>query len=57
MHVATVLSGELRVAADGEPLQVHRGVQNLPMYYVVVLREQGAIYYAASVEAAAGVGS
>jgi LmbE family N-acetylglucosaminyl deacetylase len=57
MHAATVLNGELRVGVDGRPLPVHRGVQNLPMYYVVVLREQGAIYFAASCEGAAGVGS
>jgi hypothetical protein len=29
-------------------LSVFRGLQNVPVYYVVILREQGAAYYAAS---------
>jgi LmbE family N-acetylglucosaminyl deacetylase len=56
MHAATVLNGELRVMSDGRTMPVHRGVQNVPIYYVAVLRSRGAIYYAASVEGAAGVG-
>jgi hypothetical protein len=57
MHAATVLNGELRVTSNGRTMPVHRGVQNVPIYYVAVLRSSGAIFYAASVEGAAGVGS
>lgn len=33
-----------------------QSLQNLPMYYVVVLRAQGAVYYAASLPGSHGVG-
>lgn len=34
-----------------------QSLQNLPIYYIVVLRDQGAVYYAASLHGAHGVGS
>ena len=41
-------NGEL-LARVGDNLQsVFRGLQNVPVYYVVILRESGAAYYAAS---------
>ncbi|WP_052055205.1 hypothetical protein [Myxosarcina sp. GI1] len=42
-------NGELMVRVGNNLLSVFRGLQNVPVYYVVILREQGAAYYAASV--------
>lgn len=56
MHAATVLNGELRVAVGGEAQRVERGIQNLPIVYVVVLRDEGAAYYATTLEGAWGIG-
>lgn len=36
-------------------LSVFRGLQNVPVYYVVILREQGAAYYAASLPQVRGL--
>ncbi|MDQ4130414.1 MAG: PIG-L family deacetylase, partial [Actinomycetota bacterium] len=55
MHSASTLNGELRAHAAGRQMRIHRGVQNLPIQYVVALRERGAIYYAASVAGASGL--
>jgi hypothetical protein len=55
MHAATVLNGELRVVTDGAAAPIRRGIQNLPIAYVVVLRDQGAAYYAGSLPGAAGL--
>lgn len=41
-------NGELRTRTYGEALPVLRGLQNIPVYCVILLREQGAAYYAAS---------
>jgi hypothetical protein len=41
-------NGELLVQVRTKLLSVFRGLQNVPVYYVVILREQGAAYYAAS---------
>jgi hypothetical protein len=57
MHAATVLNGELRITSAEHTMPVYRGVQNVPIYYVVVLRARGAIFYAASVDGAAGLGA
>jgi hypothetical protein len=41
-------NGELLARVGNNLLSVFRGLQNVPVYYVVVLRERGAAYYAAS---------
>ncbi len=56
MHAATADNGELWAAVGGRPLRVARGIQNLQIYYVVVLRQSGAAYYVASIEGSVGLG-
>lgn len=41
-------NGELLVKVGTKLLSILRGLQNVPVCYVVILREQGAAYYAAS---------
>jgi hypothetical protein len=41
-------NGELLTRVGTNLLSVFRGLQNVPVYYVVILREKGAAYYAAS---------
>ena len=41
-------NGELFARVGTNLLSVFRGLQNVPIYYVVILRERGAAYYAAS---------
>ena len=41
-------NGELLARVGSNLLSVFRGLQNVPIYYVVILRERGAAYYAAS---------
>ena len=41
-------NGELLARVGTNLLSVFRGLQNVPVCYVVILREQGAAYYAAS---------
>lgn len=41
-------NGELLVRVGTNLLSVFRGLQNVPVYYVVILRERGAAYYAGS---------
>ncbi len=49
-------NGELRAEASGGPTVVQGRLQNLPLHVVVVLRERGAVYWAAtSLEGAAGL--
>lgn len=43
-------NGELRAKSGPAMQPLVSGVQNLPIYYVVVLREEGAAYYVASLE-------
>jgi hypothetical protein len=57
MHAALGNNGELWVRSASGLLPVTGGVQNLPMCYVVVLRERGAAYYVASVPDAYAVGT
>jgi hypothetical protein len=57
MHATGAENGELWCRTGSSCLPVVRGVQNLPIYYVVVLREKGAAYYAASVADANGLGA
>ena len=55
MHASGPENGELWVNACKAPLPALRSVQNLPIYYIVVLRECGAAYYAASMPQARGL--
>jgi hypothetical protein len=48
MHATGIENGELWAGVSGGSLPLMRGVQNVPLYYVVVLREKGAAYYAAA---------
>jgi hypothetical protein len=56
MHAATADNGELWVATDGRPARAVKGVLNVPIVFVVALREKGAAYYTASVPGATGAG-
>jgi hypothetical protein len=49
MHALGPECGELWARGGTGTLRSVRGVQNVQMYYLVVLRERGAAYYAASV--------
>lgn len=42
-------NGELLAKVGTNLLSIFRGLQNVPVYYVVILRENGAAYYAASI--------
>ncbi|MCB0209168.1 MAG: nucleotide-binding protein [Anaerolineae bacterium] len=55
MHALGAENGELWVRAAGKHLPAIRGVQNIPIYFITVLREQGAAYYAASLPQAYGM--
>jgi hypothetical protein len=55
MHAAEGENGELRVRTGDHCLPATRGVQNLQIFYLVALRERGAIYYAAAMDGAHGV--
>lgn len=55
MRSADTLGGELRARSGDAVLPLVRGVQNLPLHLVVVLREHGAAYYATSVPGASGL--
>ena len=48
-------NGELCTRCEGRLSPVFQGLQNLQTYYIVLLREQGAAYYAASIEQAHGL--
>ena len=56
MHAAGPENGELwaRVGTP-HPLPAIRGVQNVPIHYVAVLRERGCAYYVASLRGANGM--
>lgn len=56
MHATGHENGELWARVGDGHLPAVRSVQNLQIYYVVVLRERGAAYYAASVPGANGLG-
>lgn len=57
MHAAPADNGELWTSSGGNLLPVARGIQNVPMCYVSVLRSTGAAYYLASVAGAYGAGT
>lgn len=48
-------NGELCTCCENRLSPVFQGLQNLQTYYVVLLREQGAAYYAASIAQAHGL--
>ena len=49
VHAVVPEGGELWARLDSGVLKSVRGLQNVPVYYLIVLRERGAAYYAASV--------
>lgn len=55
IHAAEGENGELWVRVGDRCLSAFRRLKNLQIYYLVVLREQGAIYYAAAIEGAHGL--
>jgi hypothetical protein len=55
VHSIVPEGGELWVRSGQTALRSARGVQNLPVFYFVVLRDTGAAYYAASIPGAAGL--
>lgn len=57
VHATGGENGELWTRVGDNLLPVLRGLQNLQIYYVIILREQGAAYYAASVPDAYGLGT
>jgi hypothetical protein len=57
VHAAEGENGELWTRVGKNLLSAFRRLQNLHVYYIVVLREKGAAYYAASVPNAYGVGA
>ncbi|WP_246259630.1 nucleotide-binding protein [Oxynema aestuarii] len=50
-------NGELLVRVGDRCAPLFQGLQNLQIYYAIVLRERGAAYYAASLPQARGLGS
>jgi hypothetical protein len=52
MHALGPECGELRVHVGSHALRAVSGVQNVPLYLLVMLRERGAAYYAASIPGA-----
>ena len=55
VHAVVPEGGELWTSMGSALMRTVRGVQNVPMYYVVVLREKGAAYYAASIPGVSGL--
>lgn len=54
MHAASVFNGELRARVGEQLLRSYEGIQEVPLTYVVVLRERGAVYYVSSLPGAEG---
>lgn len=55
MHALGPENGELWVGNHRNRTRSLRGVQNLPLYFVSVMRDGGTIYYAASLDGAPGL--
>jgi len=55
MHATGGENGELWTTVGTTPLPAIRSVQNLQIYYVIILRAKGAAYYVASVQDANGL--
>ncbi|MPY95480.1 MAG: hypothetical protein GEV08_21210 [Acidimicrobiia bacterium] len=54
MHAASTTNGELRALVGTRALRAFNGIQEVPLTYVVVLREHGAAYFVSSVEGVEG---
>ncbi|MFZ0545129.1 MAG: hypothetical protein WAM60_06810, partial [Candidatus Promineifilaceae bacterium] len=57
IHATGSENGELWATVCKNPFRIVRGLQNIPIYFVTILRERGAAYYAASMAGAHGLGS
>ncbi len=57
LHAAEGENGELWARTGERCLSAFRRLQNLQIYYLVTLRQQGAIYYVAASEGARGLGA
>ena len=57
MHALGSECGELWARVATAPLPTVSGIQNVPLFYFVVLRERGAAYYAASLPGVPGLDS
>ncbi len=57
IHATGTENGEIWTRVGKNMLSAFKGLKNLQTYYIVVLREQGAAYYAASVPNAYGLGA
>ncbi len=57
MHALGPENGELWIAENGSRMRLLPGVQNVPLYYVGVLRAGGIVYYVSSLEGAAALPS
>jgi len=55
MHALGPENGELWAGGNGTRTRIFRGVQDLPLYLVSVLRPEGAVYYISSVDGAPGM--
>jgi hypothetical protein len=55
MHALGPENGELWTGGAGSRSRPLRGVQNVPIYYVGVTREQGTVFYVCSVDGVAGM--
>jgi hypothetical protein len=55
VHATGAENGELWARVGSQHLPAIKGLQNVQTYYIVMLREQGAVYYAASVPNAHGM--
>jgi hypothetical protein len=55
VHAIVPEGGELWARIGSSFLRTVRGLQNVPIYYVIVLREKGAAYYAASIPGVVGL--
>jgi len=53
LHAAGNVNGELRARVGGDSARLHVGVHEVPITYVVALRECGALYYVAGPPGAA----
>lgn len=55
IHAAEGDNGELRVRSSGRCLRAFRRLQNVQTYYLVVLRERGAVYYGSAAASVNGL--
>ncbi|MGB3201166.1 MAG: hypothetical protein WBA99_09695, partial [Nodosilinea sp.] len=57
IHATGHQNGALQTRVSHQLMTAFKGLQNLQVYYVVILRQQGAAYYAASIPQAHGLGA